>query len=159
MKTRPITIPKNDVLFDVDAVTHLFSRAKDTQDVRHSDAIGSDTEEVFDSKIITRFADRRAAELRDIVAKFLVSETSSSATAAISTEDSYVFNFTVEDAFQDELLASLANEVESYIATGATADWFFSVGDQAGNVHAQALPAKVNTIMSYLVSRKIPARV
>ena len=159
MKTRTITIPKKDVLFDVDSVTHLFARANEAQDLRRADAIGSDSEELFDVQVITRFTDRRAAELRDLMSKFLVSETSSSHTVSISTEENYVFTLQVEDAFQDELLASLGDEMESYIATGAEADWYMSVGSQQGTVYANMLPSKLNTIVSYIVNRKIPARV
>ena len=159
MKTRTINIPRKDVLFDVDSVTHLYARANEAQDLRRADAIGSDSEEIFDEKVITRFADRRAAELRELMSKFLVTETGSSHTVSISSEDNYTFALTVEDAFQDELLTALANEMESYIATGAEADWLVSVGSPQGSQYAQMLPSKLNTIVSYIVKRKIPTRV
>lgn len=158
MKTRTVTIPKKDVLFDVDAVTHIFARANEGDDVRHGDALSADTLETFGANVITRYADRRAAELSDLLARFLTPATSTATSVAISSATSYVYSFLVEDRFQDELLEALGNDMESYIATGAAADWFYATGNSQGPAYAQMLVPKLNEIMSMLVKRKFPAR-
>lgn len=158
MKTRNITIPKKDIYFDVDSVTHISSRARGAVDGR-TDAIESDTGDDFSKNVVTRYADLRVAELKGHISRFIASETDTDHQVAISGETSYTITLSVENSFQDELLAPLANDMESYIATGVIADWFLALGDAQGPVYSQKLPLILDGIKESLVKRKFPRRV
>ena len=159
MKTRTVTIPKKDIYFDVDAATHIFSQAAEPAGQQRADALESDTGDEFRKNIITRFADRRVAELRDRLSHFITTTTSASHAVAISAGASYDFSFNVEDAFQDEVLGALADDMESYVANGVISDWFVSAGDPQGAVYAQLLPLDLSRVLTYFVKRKFPTRV
>ena len=163
MKERTITIAKKDILFDVDAITHIFARANEKGNYEAADALSADSQEVFYSNVITRFADRRVSELKDLLSRFLKPDTSipisqTDPQGAALSEGSYSFVFLVEDRFQDELLAPLAHRLESYISNGAISDWFYSVGNSQGPAYGQQLVPMLNEIMTYLTKRKFPSR-
>jgi hypothetical protein len=157
MKTRTITIPKKDVFFDVDAATHVFSVASG-QNPQRSDALESDTLDPTNLSMITRYADRAVAKLREAISRFLTSETATAAEVALSSATDYEFSLSVEDAFQDELLAPLALAMESYVAHCAIADWYRAAGDAQAAAYVQATDGDVIRIKNYLVNRKFPAR-
>lgn len=161
MKTRTITIAKKDIFFDVDAVTHVFARATETGNLRRADAMESDTGDTFAAALLTRFTDQRAGELGEHISRFLATPGSavSEASAALGTATSYTFSLHVEDAFQDEQMNPLATAMESYMAHGATADWYTSVGDAQANAYQQMLPADLIRIKECLINRKFPTRV
>ena len=159
MKNIVITIPKKDIYFDVDAATHVFAKATESANQQRADAMESDTGDTFTQNIITRFADRRVAELRDRLSHFIGTTTRSSHTVVISTGANYEFTFNVEEGFQEELVTALADDMESYIANGVIADWFTSAGDAQGPVYAQMLPVDLSNVLTYFVKRKFPTRV
>ena len=158
MKTRTVTIARNDILFDVDAATHAFSTANWNKDPKKADAIESDSGDATNLSMLQRFEDHRISELKDRLSKFLSSATSTSATGAIDTSSSVVFSFNVEDAFQDELLDPLAKSVQDYISKGVIADWYKANGDQQAVAYGQELQPLYERIVNYLVSRKFPTR-
>lgn len=160
MKERTVTISKNNIFFDVNAATHIFAKVNDAKDFRRFDALEADTEETFIANVVTRHADRRAAELKERLSRFLKSPSSavSSATANISSANGYEFVFSVEDGFQDELMDPLARDIEAYIANGTIADWYAGAGDAMAATYQQAIAPLPNRIVSYLVERKFPTR-
>lgn len=161
MKTRTVTISKNNIFFDVDAATHIFSKVNDGKDLRRFDALESDTTDSFNRLVVTRFADRRAAELRDRLSRFLSAPESevTSATASINTgATGYQYSFSVESEFQDELMASIAQDIESYIANGVIGDWYATAGDAMANSYLQTLPVISSRILDNFVKRKFPTR-
>ena len=158
MKTRTITIPKKDIFFDVDAATHIYAKMNEAANLRRSDAVESDTGDLFSEHVLTRFADRRAGELGERLARFLSITTDTEHTVVLSSATSYTFSLYVEDAFEDELLIPLADAMEGYIAHGATADWFMAAGDAQGSAYLQMTASDIARILEYLVKRKFPAR-
>jgi len=160
MKTRTITIPKKDIFFDVDAVTHVFSRASEGNGLQRADAVESDTGDDLNRELITRFADHRASELSENIGRFLSASGSavSSATVGISTATEYNFSLHVEDAFLDEMMGALADQIEGYIANGVIADWYGTVEDAGAATYAQKLPVFLSRIQSIIVKRKFPTR-
>jgi len=160
MKERTVTISKNNIMFDVNAATHIFAKVNDGKDFRRFDALEADSEDTFNYNVITRHADRRSAELKEMLSRFLKSATSTvtSATANISSATGYEFVFNVEDGFQDELMEPMARDIESYIANGAIADWYADAGDAMAASYQQTLAPTRDRIVSYLVKRKFPTR-
>ena len=160
MKTRTITIMKKDIFFDVDAVTHVYARTTEGGGIRRADSLESDSAEPMAESLLTRFADHRAGELNERLGRFIKAASSpvTSASSVLGNAVSYTFDFQVEDAFQDELLQSLAAAMEKYISHGVTADWYSATGDPLGGVYAQMLPGDMSRIHEYLVKRKLPAR-
>ena len=135
MKERTVTISRDDILFDVDAETHIFAKVNDGKDPRRFDALESDSEDAFNLNVIIRHAQRRAAELKQSLSRF-----------------------NVEDGFQDELMDPLAKDIESYIANGTIADWYAGAGDAMAASYQQTLAPTKDRIVSYLVKRKFPTR-
>ena len=160
MKERTITISKDEILFDVDAATHIFAKVNDGKDPRRFDALESDSEDAFNLNVIIRHAQRRAAELKESLSRFLKTPASavSFATAIIDTIGGYSFAFNVEDGFQDELMDPIAKDIESYIANGTIADWYAEAGDAMAASYQQALAPIRDRIVSNLVKRKFPTR-
>lgn len=161
MKTFSISIAKSRIFFDVDALTHNYARATQGQSLQRADAVESDTGDTTNESLVTRFAERRAAELEGLLSRFLTTVTleNNNTESPGRTGDSFTYNFYVEDAFQSELLESLADSMQAYISYGAAADWYMSVGDAQGAVYTQLLPAKQQEIISILVKRKFPSRI
>lgn len=159
MKVRTITIPKSEILFDVDAVTHVFTRTTESANLRRADALESDTGDDLNHDIIVRFADRRVAELEERLSHFLATTTATSHSVEISEATSYEFSFYVEDGFEDTQLKPLAEDLESYIAKGVTSDWYMANGDAQGATFAQMLPVILNRILLHIVERKFPTRI
>lgn len=158
MKTRTITILKKDIFFDVDAATHVFAKATETENLRRADALESDTLDPLRVSMVTRYADRHVAELKERLSRFLTSETQTAHSATISTNTSYIFSLYVEDAFQDEVLEALGSAMEQYVADGCIADWYKDVGDAQSTAYQQYQQARITSILGYLVKRKFPAR-
>ena len=163
MKTITITIPKSEIFFDVDAATHVFATASEAQaGPKRSDALESDTGDVMRQSMLTRYADRRAAELSERLATFMDAthpQNNESASGVLGTNESYQFALKVEDAFIKELMTPLARSMESYIAHGVIADWYTDAGDGHAASYLQILPGDLSLVMHYIVARKIPSRV
>ena len=163
MKTITITIPKSEIFFDVDAATHVFATASEAQaGAKRSDALESDTGDTLRESMLTRYADRRAAELGESLATFTDSEGSTSdedETAVLGTDAAYEFALKVENAFINEMTGMLAHSMESYIAHGVIADWYTDAGDAHAASYLQLLPSDLSLVKHYLVDRKFPSRV
>ena len=160
MKTRTITIAKKDIFFDVDAATHVFARATEGSNLHRADALESDTGDAMAESLLTRYSDRRAAELSERLSHFLTTPVSpvTEAAAALGTATGYTFTLYVEDAFQDELMTPLASAMEKYVAHGVIADWFRDAGDAQAAAYAQMLPGDLAEAQEHLVKRKLPRR-
>lgn len=158
MKTRTITIAKADIFADVDAETHILARMTEGQDLHRADALESDSGDDLAESLLTRYADRRVAELRQRLSRFLDAETADTADAALSTAADYTLAIRVEEAFQDEMLKPLAQAMEEYIARGVIADWYIDNNEAQAAAHSQQLPGILDEMMAALVSRKFPER-
>ena len=160
MKSRTATIPVTDILFDVNAATHLFASVNDAKDFRRFDALESDSEDTTNLALLLSFANMREAELKRLLSRFLASAgTTTSATTALNLSiTAYSFSFYVEDGFQDELLAPLTNEIKAFIVNGVIADWYNAAGEAIGKSYEQKLPPIYAGIISHFVKRKFPTR-
>lgn len=163
MKTITITIPKSEIFFDVDAATHVFATASEAQaGPKRSDALEADSADAMRQSMLTRYTDRRAAELAERLATFMNAthpQGNETEKGVLGSSESYQFSLTVEDAFIKELMKPLANSMESYIAHGVIADWYTDAGDGHAASYLQILPSDLSLVMHYIVARKIPSRV
>ena len=162
MKDLTITIPKSEVYFDVDAVTHVFAKATEGAGLQRADAVEADTGDDFSKSIVTRFADHRATELIDRLGQFIKATAGTSSVTAsgvLSSDENYSFTFNVENAFIDELKDALADSMESYIANGTIADWYKAAGDAHWQAYEQMLAVDLSSAFSFIVKRKFPTRV
>ena len=162
MKTITVTIPKSEIFFDVDAATHVFATASESSaGLKRADALESDTGDAMRQSMLTRYVDRRAAELSERLATFMYTAgtvAEDTTNAVLGTDSSYQFKIQVEEAFLNELKTPLANAMESYIAHGVIADWYTDAGDGHAASYLQLLPGDLNLITHYIVDRKIPRR-
>lgn len=159
MKTRTITIAKTDIFADVDAETHVLARMTEGKDLQRADALESDSDDDLAKSMLTRYADRRVAELKERTARFLDTEAvSTAAGGSLSTDENYSFAFYLEDDFRDELLQPLAHSIEEYIAEGVIADWYKANAEPQAAAHEQLLPGIQGDIISAIINRRFPTR-
>ena len=146
----------------MDAATHVFATASESSaGLKRSDALESDSGDALSQSMLTRYVDRRAAELSERLATFMNAthpNANATASAVLGTGSGYEFSLSVEDAFISELITPLANSMESYIAHGVIADWYTDAGDGHAASYLQLLPGDLNLITHYIVKRKIPRR-
>ena len=158
MKEITITIPRSDINFDVDAATHIFANVTEISALQRADTLESDTDDAAALAVVSRFADRRVAEMKRQLARFINPAEKTSDIATISTAATYEITLYVEDAFLEELTTSVAAEMEAYISTGVICDWYNTVGDAQSQNYAAQLPVILNRLTSLIVARKIPSR-
>lgn len=158
MKDITITIPKKDIYFDVDSATHAFAKVTEGTSLHRADNLESDTDDETAKSMVVRFADRRYAELKRLLSRFMKTGTGTTSTVGITTATTYVYTLNLEDAFQEELTADVGQEMESYIANGVICDWYATLGDAQTQAYAAMLPVILNRIIGLIVSRKMPQR-
>ena len=158
MKEITITIPRSDINFDVDAATHIFANVTEISALQRADTLESDTDDAAALAVVSRFADRRVAEMKRQLARFINPAEKASDIATISTAATYEITLYVENAFLEELTTSVAAEMEAYISTGVICDWYNTVGDAQSQNYAAQLPVILNRLTSLIVARKIPSR-
>ena len=127
MKTRTITIKKKDVLFDIDAFTLAYANANIVDDAVRANAVSSETNTTAGTRTFTRLADRRAAEIRTVMDRYISHSTATTSNDMLSTSD-YSFSLSIDDDFEDSLLNPLTTLMHDYIVKGAIADWFGEIG-------------------------------
>jgi len=159
MKERTINIHKSDILFDVDAVTHVFADVNAAANIKASDASESDSGDTSNAALLTSFADARAAQLKERLGRFLkVGTETTTANAANTTGTEYTFSLYVENGFLDVLMGDLAHEMRAYISNGVIADWYAATGSQQSAVYAGMLAPSYSRIVEYIVKRTFPGR-
>ena len=143
-KSRTITIKKKDIFIDIDSLSLSFSEVSGGEGAARADAIATETDTTAGTRKYTRLADRRAADVRSALRRFIATATSSSADDLLSTSD-YAYALTLDSEFEDAMLEPLTAEIHDYIMKGALADWFDGIGLKAQH---DSLDAEAETAMT-----------
>lgn len=158
-KTRTITIYKKDIYFDIDAVTHTYSREyKDALTAMQRDRLSTDVDEQNDLAIMTRCADIRYAALKNVMAFALQTETSTATNDSLSLDatGSYTFTLSINSRFEDKNLTAITALIHEYMVKGTLKDWYELIGIPRGDLYSARLKEIEQTIKSLLIHRSIP---
>lgn len=156
-KSRTITIKKKDIFFDIDSLSLSFSEVSGGDGIARADAIATETDTTAGTRKHKRLADRRAADIRTLLRRFITTTTSSSANDQLSTSD-YTYALTLDSEFEDAMLEPLTAEIHDYIVKGALADWYDGIGlkNQHDTLDAEAETAKAR-IKELIYYRPVPS--
>ena len=156
-KSRTITIKKKDIFFDIDSLSLSFSEVSGGDGIARADAIATETDTTAGTRKYTRLADRRAADIRTLIRRFITTTTASTVNDQISSSD-YAYALTLDSEFEDSMLQPLTAEIHDYIVKGALADWYDEIGLKAQHdTLATEAESAVARIKELLYHRPIPA--
>lgn len=155
LKTRTITLKKKDIFFDIDMLSLSLSRVAGGESPQRTDAIATDTSTSSGTRIFTRLADRRVAELKELMQDFLNPVTQASGNDLLVASD-YTITLSITSEMKDEALEPIIALMHDYVAKGALSDWYSEIG--AGPVEALATQAQGSAvrIRELLYNRPIP---
>ena len=154
-KSRTITIKKNDIFFDINALSLSLTQATGA-DVVKADAISTDSLSATGQRELTRLVDRRAGEIRSMLRKLITTDTASSANDQLSTAD-FAFALTVDTEFDDNQMVPLTALMHEYIVKGALSDWYKNNGiNGAGDSLASELKGIEERIKELAFYRTVP---
>ena len=156
-KSRTITIKKKDIFFDIDSLSLSFSEVSGGDGIARADAIATETDTTAGTRKHKRLTDRRAADIRTLLRRFITTTTSSSANDQLSTSD-YTYALTLDSEFEDSMLEPLTAEIHDYIVKGALADWYDEIGLKAQHdtldAEAETAKARIKELIYY---RPVPS--
>lgn len=130
-KTWTITIRKEDVYFDMDMMSMMYSDVTAGDSPIKGDRIATETASDASKRIIRRLCDHRVSDIRQLLEKFIDSTTATTANNALSTSD-WTLNLRITTEAEDNTLATITDLCHDYIVTGALADFYAQIG-VAGN--------------------------
>lgn len=130
IKTRRITLKKDNISHDVDALNYKLAETTSEGAVR--DNIASDSNEVLDGVVIGRFIDSRVAELYKRLDFCLEDVEVESADNDLDLTPSYEFRFLLPEKFKDTNLRSAASMMHDYVVKGVLIDWYNHIGSNYG---------------------------
>lgn len=161
-----VNLLKKDLLFDMDATTHLLSEAEKAQaTAKQADIIASDSTEDFGLRVLARYLETRAAQLSEVLNTFIPC-TFSSTNSDLEKDDTLLlteanteeleYTFKVSKEFNTNNLPPIAKLMHEYVVDGALVDWYRALGINKG----QDLPARLTElevrIKNLFFARDIP---
>lgn len=149
-KDRTVTIYKQKVYEDIDALSYKFAEARPSLHPQESNATSSDTAERLDGHIIARHVEFREAQLRRFMHFALKDDVEvTSANDLMILDDSFVFNFSLPKEFKDAMLDPLKDYIHRFLVWGALFDWF---GASLGNAQANAYKKDLDDIKNEITN-------
>lgn len=135
MKKATITITKQLVLSDIDAVT--FKKVDGVlsgEGVQLKNAVSSDSEEGLDRHLLQRYMEGRDGYLRGKLAFCLIPEEAESLDVSNDVEegDAFVFRLNVPDYFSRDIVKSLTKKIHKYFVDATLFDWYGKQGLDSG---------------------------
>ena len=127
VKTRTVTLKKRDLFHDIDMLSLSLSRTSGGDEVRRADSIATDTSTTNGVRAFTRLADKRVADIRQLLSDFLIIATQASLDDTLDPSD-YVITLSVTTEMQDSMLDAIVRLMHDYVVNGALADWYTEIG-------------------------------
>jgi len=140
-KQHTITIKKAELFFDIDKLSLELSEVSGGDNVRRADRIAFDTTTANGERTATRLCDKRMADIRQLLEKFIDTTTASTSNDQLTTGD-YTLAIRITTEAEDNIFRPITDLFHDYIVNGALADWYAEVGV---GVNAEALNAKCTT--------------
>lgn len=151
MKTRKITLHKDEVLYDIEGLAYKFTEGTGLEG-KAKNTVAADHNETLDGRLLKRMMDLRDARIRKRLTFALAPMSLVESDNVLETSDSYVYNLSLNDKFDDNMLNVLKEDMHEYIVKGVLLDWFKRLGIQTLAVdalevqeHEEAVVALVRT--------------
>lgn len=134
MKSYTINIKKEELLYDIDALTHKTTEARidmpEKDSVKSTYAIKTDESEL-DRSLLTRMLDYRDSQLRTIMTKYLpeVEEVSFDDTLRDDVAE-YLYSLEMRDDWNSNLLKPLTDKIHRYLVYGTLYDYYLKVSPE-----------------------------
>jgi len=130
MKTRKISLYKDEIYHDIDALTFkrgdvIFDSATD----RMRAAVESDAGDKLDGSILLRLTTKRDADLRKILAFCLVCEEQEAFSNRPDGDDAFRYVLNLDDTVTDDSVRMAATLMHEYIVRGGFLDWYRLCGN------------------------------
>lgn len=128
MKTYSVNINKDEVFYDIDALTHKTTLAqvdmRDKESVKSTYAIKTDESEL-DRSLLTRMIDYRDSQLRSAIYKYLSEDVEQESDNTLDMDiTEYVYNLEMRDDWNSNLLKPLTDKIHRYLVYGTLYDYY-----------------------------------
>lgn len=149
MKTRVITLHKGEVLYDIEALAYKYTEAASLEG-KAKDALAADHNDTTDGRILSRMMAARDAQLRKRIKFALAPLSSTTSENKPDSANEYVYNLSVADGFDDNMLEVVQIQMHDYIVRGSLLDWYKKLGLQTIAVDAVEVGELEENIVSTL---------
>lgn len=154
-----VKLLKKDLLFDMDASTHLLSEAEKAQaTAKQADILATDSTEVFGLRVLSRYLETRGAQLSQVLNNYV--PTTSVSTGTYTPKDDQLkltgtsvnaieYTFKVSVEYNDSNTQPLALLMHEYVVKGALLDWYNALGINKGveiPARLQELEARMHSL-------------
>lgn len=127
MKTRLITMHKNEVHYDCEAHAYKLMDVIGT-DIKVKNAVAADSGDMLDGRMLSRYTDLRDAEVRKRLAFCLADYVNEAVDDLPSNSDTYIYNVIVPDDFKDAALIPIKIYIHEFLVRGTLYDWYKGCG-------------------------------
>lgn len=128
-KTRRITLYKQAVHYDIDALTYkLTESTMQGADQKAKSAVASDRSDAFDASVLARLTDYRDATLRRRLLFCLAEEAVESFDNKPDNSETYGYDLVVPGGFRDVSLKTIGMKMHEYMVKGGLLDWYVQTG-------------------------------
>lgn len=126
-KVRTVTVKKKDVFFDIDYLTLYNSELTAGEAPVKADRIATESSASGGNRILTRLADHRVSDIRQLAEKFMEMRNDEETDNSLESTD-WTFTFRMPFEVEDNIFPVLADLFHEYIVNGTVADWYAQIG-------------------------------
>lgn len=129
MKTRTITLYKDELLYDIEGLAYKFTEGTGLEG-KAKNTVAADHNETLDERLLTRMIKSRIAQIKDSLTFALTPMTQDSANNIPANENEFVISLSLADKFNDNSLDILQTKTHDYVVRGVLLDWYKRLGIQ-----------------------------
>lgn len=149
MKTRTITIYKNEVHYDCEADAFKLMDVM-SADVKTKNAIAADSSDMLDGRMLSRLTDLRDAMVRKRLAFCLATESHLESNDLPSSDSQYIYTLELADEFNDNMLNSVKTFIHEFLVRGTLYDWYSKCNVNPNPIRKDELDDLLNKIAGEL---------
>lgn len=141
-KDYKITIKANELLYDIDAITHksmvVLENANENVTPKSTFNVQTTSGEL-DRSLLTRMLDYRDSQLRVFMSSYLnEDDVVTEIDDTLKKEQDYIYNLSMYESWQSTLLKPLKEEIHRYLVYGTLYDYFSkTLPDMASHYEAE----------------------
>lgn len=129
MINKRIILHKNQLLYDIEGLAYKYTEAAGLEP-KPKNVVAADHNEELDGRLLHRKMDLRDAKLRMSLRFCLKSVDQEWSCDDPDTADEYVYNVSVQDTFDGNVLPAIKTLMHEYIVKGTLYDWYTKMGIQ-----------------------------
>ena len=136
MKTRDITLHKNEILYDIESLAYKYAEGSALEG-KAKNTLAADHNETLDGNLLGRMME---------------TDSKTGCCDVPGAEDDYIFNLSLNDKFDDNMLDVIKTQMHEYVVRGVLLDWYKRMGVQTYAVDAGEVLELEESIVSVLRS-------